>query len=61
MDDPELLFACRDMLSEIFRLRVILLGSRDQMSLMICSAIAATCDCDISLFLHPGVSKDLLV
>jgi len=55
------LFACRDMLAEIFRLRVILLGSRDQMSLMICSAIAATCDCDISLFLHPGVSKDLLV
>ncbi len=46
------------MLSEIFRLHVISLGSRDQMSLMICNDVAATCDCDVSLFLHPGVSKD---
>ncbi len=43
-------FACRDMLSEAFGLHVISLGSRDQ--------VAANCDCDISLFLHPGVSKD---
>ena len=42
--------AGRDMLSEVFRLHVISLGSKDQ--------IAANCACDISLFLHPSVSKD---
>ena len=58
MDDPKLLFACilhadiacRHMLSEVVRLHVISLGSRDQ--------VAANCDCDISLSLHPDVSKN---